>query len=143
MKVPKNDEDRLRFVIDAIEASIISCADEEIIEDACYDGQDPDEIAGRMRGLIGAQIKASRQAALRTAQEGCRRASTRNQKTSRIPSDANERRSLLSRLINASSGFTTELTLAFRDGKSISDEDVSSMLADLLELGRLEGGHDQ
>ena len=143
MKSPTNDEDRLRLVIDVIEASIISSTDEEIIEDVCYSGQDPNEVAEKIRSLIGTQIKTSRQAALRSAQEGYRRASARNQKASRMPSDPKEQRSLLSRLINSNSGFVTELTLAFRDGKHISDEDVSSMLADLLELGLPEDGHDQ
>jgi hypothetical protein len=143
MKSPTNDEDRLRFVIDAIEASILSCTDEDIIEDVCHGGQDLDEIAEMMRGLVGAQVKAARQTALRAAQEGYRRASIGKQKGSKIPLDPKERRSLLSRLINVNSGFATELTLAFRDGKSISDEDVSSMLEDLLELGLPEDGNDQ
>jgi hypothetical protein len=139
----KNDEDRLRFVIDAIEASILSSTEDEIAEDVCYNGQDPHEIGESMRALIRTQIKVARQTSLRAAQKGCRHASMRIQKAAAIPSDPHERRSLLSRLMTVGGDFPREMTLAFRDGKSISDEDVASMLADLAELGLIDDGHEK
>lgn len=143
MTRPKNDADRLRYLVDAIEESFLSASDDEIVDDIRLQGRDPEAAADAVRQLIQAQIKAERQKALHAAKQGLRIASLSRPRNSPIPSDAGQRRSLLDRIMSGRAAIPMEMTLAFREGKGMSDEDVAGLLEDLAELGLINDGNDK
>ena len=59
-----------------------------------------------------------------------------------IPDDPAEKRALLHSIIETRRNIPAEITMAFRDGTHLSDNDVSSVLDDLAELGFLDNGED-
>ena len=135
MTGPKNDEERLEYLIESIEDSILSASDEEIVEDFRGNGQDPAQIASSAMALIRGQLNAERKQRLATARQGYLRAVGQRSAARSLPADPRERRGLLERIMSAETQLPAELTLAFREGKEISDRDVTSMLEDLAELG--------
>lgn len=138
MTGPKNDEERLEYLIESIENSILSASDEEIVEDFRSNGQDPAQIASSAMALIQGQLNAERKQRLATARQGYLRAVGQQSAPRSLPADPRERRGLLERIMSAELRLPSELTLAFREGKEISDRDVISLLEDLAELGFLD-----
>lgn len=134
----KNDEERLEYLIESIEDSILSASDEEIVEDFRSNGQDPAQVAASAMALIRGQLKAERKQRLATARQGYLRAVGQRYAPRSLPADPRERRGLLERIMSAETQLPAELTLAFREGKEISDRDITSMLEDLAELGFLD-----
>lgn len=143
MTRPKNDEDRLRYLVDAIEESFLSASDDEIVDDIRLQGRDPEAAADAVRQLIQAQIKVERQKALHAAKQGLRIASLSRHRNSPIPSDTGQRRGLVDRIMSGRAAIPMEITLAFREGKGMSDEDVAGLLEDLAELGLINDDNDK
>lgn len=138
MTGPKNDEERLEYLIESIEDSILSASDKEIVEDFRSNGQDPAQIASSAMALIREQLNAERKQRLVTARQGYLHAVGQRSLSRSLPANPRERRGLLERIMSARARLPAELTLAFREGKEISDRDVTSMLEDLAELGFLD-----
>lgn len=139
MSRPKSDSEKLNSLLDALEESILQTPDEEIIEETKLEGQNPDAVADHVHQLITAQVKNHRQKKLRAAQEGYRRTvseGTRHFKP--IPETPVERRTLLTTIFSTRPDVPSELTLGWRQGEYISDDDVASLLEDLADLGFLE-----
>ncbi|ESQ17348.1 MAG: hypothetical protein N838_02635 [Thiohalocapsa sp. PB-PSB1] len=138
MTGPKNDEERLEYLIESIDDSILSASDEEIVEDFRSNGQDPAQIASSAMALIRRQLNAERKQRLATARQGYLRAVGQRSAVRSLPADPRERRGLLERIMSAETQLPAELTLAFREGKEITDRDVTSLLEDLADLGFLD-----
>ncbi|MES9902813.1 MAG: hypothetical protein ABW168_09030 [Sedimenticola sp.] len=136
MTHPITKVEMLQALIDSLEEEIISTSDEEISEEVLSEGRTMDDAVAGTRKLIGAQIKLYRQKKLKAAKEGCRRSIIRKVGESLIPDDPSEQRSLLHRIVMGGCA-PRELTMAFREGKEMSDEDVAGVLEDLRELGLL------
>lgn len=140
MKIPKNDIERLQNLEDALAESIIKASDEEIIQDFEQDGKDHIAAAESTRAILASHGKLYRQKKLKTAKENYERWSTSRTGANRLPSNPEDCRSLLAKLLSAHPELSNnKLTLAFRQarGNEISDEDVKSMLEDLNDLGYL------
>lgn len=84
-------------------------------------------------------LKASRKKRLFAAKEGVRKAQTAIERSKRIPSSPNERKSLFEKLLGRGD-LPGDLTLAFRAKKgNLSDAEIESALEDLEMLGFFEG----
>ncbi len=144
MKKPKNDSERLQAVIDAVEESILNASDEELAEDIRQEGREPEAPAANVQRLIAGQIKAQRQKKLQAAKAGyaARGKQRRSGRLSRLTNPA-ERRALLQQVLSRPEGIPDGLTMAFREGRAMSDNDVTGLLEDLDELGLLPDGDEQ
>lgn len=100
MTRPKNDVERLQALIDAVEESILSASDEEIVEDVKLEGRDPQVAAGTVRSMIGAQIKAQRQQKLKAARAGYARTSSKIRSPLGRLGDPAARRAFLDNLLS-------------------------------------------
>ena len=142
MTLPKNDTERLQVLTDALEESILAATDEEILEDVVLQGRDYEAAAQLVRNMIGAQIKAHRQQKLKAAREGHARVSQKRRGPLAALKDPIARRALLEHIMATRNDLPTGLTMAFREGGEMSDEDVASVLDDLAQLGILVEGED-
>ena len=145
MSRPKNHIEKLGALLDAIEENILQASDEEIIEEKKASGEDPEAAARHVQSIIQSGIKKQRQKKLRAAREGYNQAIVRQQRrTPMLPDDPVERRALLDAVLASKQSVPRGITMAFREGKHMSDDDVTSILEDLIELGILsdeeEGG---
>jgi hypothetical protein len=139
MSRPKSDIEKLTSLLDAIEESILQTPDEEIIKETQLEGEDPDKVAGHVNQLIASHVKNYRQKKLRGAKEGYRQSfSEASRRFKPIPKSPSERRALLTSIMNARSDVPAEITVAWRQGQYISDDDVIGLLEDLAQLGFLE-----
>lgn len=101
-------------------------------------GQEPAAVDDEVRQLLDASTRkfhARRREALKKnhARDAARLAERRRS----LPSTTSERRALLERAIRLSPTAAAALTLQFRDFRELTDEDVSSQLSQLAELGAL------
>jgi len=139
MSRPKSDIEKLNSLLDALEESILQTPDEEIIEETRREGKDPNKVADHVRDVIASQIKDHRQKRLRAAQEGYRGSVVeRTGRSISIPESPSERRTLLTNVLNRRPDVPKEITVAWREGRYTSDDDIASLLEDLAELGFLE-----
>ena len=136
MANPKTDAQKLRALIDSVENDLLSASDEEIWEDI-QATEDPEQVIKQTKNVIHTAITTHRQKKLHVARESYD-AVTHSKKAAKIPSAPHERRTLLQRLINSDIVLPDGLTLAFREGKGLSDADIESTLEDLAELGLLK-----
>ncbi len=137
MNDPDRDSLQLRALLDAVEADILKATDAEIREDILAGGEDSEEIARHMRAIVEGAVAAHRKQKLRAARAAYDTASARRT-DAHIPDEPQARRSLLERLIASGVQLPQGLTLAFREGKDMSDSDVETILEDLAALGLLE-----
>jgi hypothetical protein len=137
----KTDQAKLQALLDAVEEMVLDASDEEILEDVRLDGRNPETAADELAELIGAQIKAHRQQKLQVAREGYRRSVAGGARRSgAIPDDPAGRRALLHSILVSRADVPKEITMAFREGEDLSDDDVASVLEDLAKLGFLDQG---
>ena len=143
MKDAGSNVTRLQGLLDELEASLLEASDEEILHEARDEGDDVEALASEVSGVIIKSIKKQNKRKLQKAREGYQQAVKFRQSGAEIiPHDAKERRVLLDRLITSPHNIPTEITVAFREGQNLSDEDVKSLLEDLAELGLLNDGDD-
>ena len=137
--VERSAEDRERFdrIFDAIEESIATASDEEILEDLKDVGQDPGLTAARTRDIFAQELTNARKRKLTAAkaayeQEIQRLAS--GLPRIQLPDEPTAQRALLYRTLEQH----PELTAQFRDFERLEDTDVTSCLQQLAELGLLD-----
>jgi hypothetical protein len=137
MSAPRDDIDRLQCILDAIEEMWLRLPDDQLPSEAKQDGEiGLDIIQAALKAAGRRRMQASRRAmeAVRAARQGA---------AGRIPGDAAARRRLLESLVaNDSASLPERLTMAFRDGKELTDSEVESILAALDKLGLLKGPDD-
>jgi hypothetical protein len=137
MRAVRDDIDRLQLILDAIEEMWLRLPDDQLPLDAAEAKQDS-KIGLH---IVEAALKADgcrRMEATRRAMEAARGA--REAATGRIPGDAAARRQLLESIVaNDSTRLPERLTIAFRDGKELTDAEVESILSALDKLGFLKG----
>lgn len=140
MTRPGDAKERLRALLDAVEKSIFRAADQEILEDIRDEGRDPQAVGDEVRELISTRLATHRRQKLAAAREGYRQAVRVTPQPIRrlMPEDPAEQRALLASVIASHASIPQAITLAFREGKHVSDEDVQSTLEDLAELGFLD-----
>ena len=113
-------------------------SDKGIIEEKKAAGADPESAAQHILSFIQSGIKKQRQYKLHVARERYNQFMTRQQRrTHTLPDVPIERRALLNGILASNENVPREITMAFREGKHMSDDDVTSILEDLVELGLL------
>ena len=144
MTRPGDARGRLRALLDAVEEAILKASDQEILEDIHDEGRDPQKVADEAGKIISCRIAAHRKRKLAAARESYRRAISNVVRPVRsLPDDPAEQRALLASVIASNAGIPQAITMAFRDGKHMTDKDVRSTLEDLAELGFLDDALDK
>jgi hypothetical protein len=128
-----NEKDKLDRIFDELTQEILSSSAEDIRESFSANGEDPDEIAKRNHAALSSVIAKARRRRLDAARKAFdQEARMRSQLT--VPGSSEERRRRLASLLSKPS---VPRTLAARSatGEEMSDDEVSSLLDNLVELG--------
>ena len=136
---PREYEKEFKAIMDALSESIIEATDQEIIEDYIENGQNPDEVADKVRAMLlnTANVFQKRNLICARKKYESRVREIRNSKDS-IPATLKERRNLLASVFNKNPFVRDMLTAQYRDFKNLSDSDIESLLQQLKALGALE-----
>lgn len=126
-------------ILDSLAEEITNLTDEEISKLYKEADLNPDEGVANIRTAALATINSLRRKELQEARTAYDRAVQVKQKSkgARIPENPGAQRKLLESLWN-NPQIPQALTMSFRDRKDLSDNDVTSILEDLEELGFLE-----
>lgn len=123
-------------IMNAMAESTLDMTDEEIEAEIRDEGNDPDDVAGRVRDVLREAVKTCQQRPLLEAQKRYEeRVAALGAKKYQIPELPDEQREMIAVLLAGNpqigSGF---VTAQFRDFKELPDEEVEGYLRQLLEL---------
>lgn len=122
--------------MDAISDPILEMSDEDILLEAQEEGEDSNENAAEVKGVLLDAVKKYKQRHLRSAQEEYELEITKIESTrGAIPSAPQEQRELLAFIFAQQPQL---LTLQNRDFQEFTDADIESLLLDLQALGALD-----
>lgn len=135
-----NDAERLQTLLDATAEFLLEASDEEILEDLRAEGANPERVAQEARVVLDNALRTRGRRRLLAAREGLQRdregVDARSGRRS-IPAEPAARRKLLDWLL-ARNDLPQAMTMAFREGKHLPDDEVLSALEDLADLGLLD-----
>jgi hypothetical protein len=137
---PRNYEAELFNVMNALGESEWEMSDEEVLEEAREDGEDPAKEAECVRDIFRKALKEYQQAPLREAQKKYEeRLSNLFKKDFHMPESSEDRRSLLDGFLASRPEIGSALlTGAHREFKDLTDADVESFIKQLMELGAFD-----
>ena len=125
--------------MNALAESVAEASDEEILEEARAQGEDPAESAGRVRNVLLDTAKAYLQRRLREAQQQYEaHIAAMRGRTYHLPASANERWRLFDLVLSREPAMRSALTAQYREFTNLTDSDVESCLKQLEELGLLD-----
>lgn len=131
------DKDRkaLERLQKALIEDILSTSDADILAEAAEEGTDPEAAATAARAQFEKTVAANKKARLAAAKAAV--AADRLRPVGVLPSDPQEARRLLERLLERHPDTGGELTMAARKGRSagLADEEVYEVLEDFRDLG--------
>jgi hypothetical protein len=132
---------RMLALIDSQAKFIAESSDEEFL-DFVKEKELLSKLENSARESLDVALRASKKRRLFAAKDGLRKAQAELVRSERIPSSADDRRSLFERLLGRDD-LPGDLTLAFRERKGqLSDAEIESALEDLDMLGFFEGDSD-
>jgi hypothetical protein len=130
MTQPKDQGKPLHFIAEALAESVAEASDEALTADALVAGRDFKADHRHVQGLLQKTLLALKQAKLKRASQDYGKAvETFRAKKISMPKDAASRRVQLEHMIAQQP--TAQSTLQFRDYKSLSDQDVETLLRTL------------
>ena len=136
MTANKSDRTALLRLADALGEDILNAPDEAILAEAREDHDDPSAAAAEARTLFEKAVMFAGKGRLAAAKAALR---TRQAPATVIRLDPAVARRRLERILASEPDTARKLTLAARKGQRLSDDDVTSMLDDLAELGITPG----
>lgn len=139
MSNSKTAKDKLEFLLSTIENDILSMSDDEVLEEVNEGNIDLDTRANNIRQIISEEITNILKKRLYEAKENYREESEKQQIKNRLVKSADEAIELIKSIIETyGESIPKDLTLAFREGKGMSENDLISFIEDLEELGLLD-----
>ena len=136
MKSKRNDIKRLKNVKDALVNAIIESSDQKFVNDYCNNEETPKLIANIIRDKLNSYKNEKNLRRLKNARKNYEKIS--DSKKFLLPIDPILKLNILKKFYSTFGRFDNELALmAYRDydPNCMSEDDVSSLLEDLLELG--------
>ena len=136
MKHQRTEVEKLQAVLDVLEEAIIETSSEELRYEIESTGSSADEIIASVTADINAAVSRYRRKALHAARKGYQEAVADVGSGSEMSSkDSTGARKLLQKILKKNANLSSPLTLAAREGKELSDEDLRTLLQDLADLG--------
>lgn len=133
------DEERYERIIAGAAASVLDATDEEIEEEVRAAGEDPDEVAERLRQRLLDLVGRNRKSLIEQARERYeRKVAAMRTRDYGLPRTPAGRALLLDAVLAAQPRYGSELTIQHRELEDLPDADVDSYLRQLAELGALE-----
>jgi hypothetical protein len=136
----KDDGERLHAFANAMADSVEVASDDELLADARSAGVDASQTKSHVQQLLRGVVKVSKQRRLEQAHAEYEAsvAAFRTAAAKKIPVLPKEQRALLTHVFQTHPQIRS-VTLQHREFSELTDSDVQSLLAQLEQLGMLEG----
>ena len=136
---PRTDPNRLARILDGLAEHIENSPAEALLEDARQEGQDPEQIAAHVRGVLKVAVKAHQQRELNRAREAyAQEVESIRTCSIQLPEKPETRRSWLHAVFAQQPRLQAALTMQNREFSELTDEDVEAHLRKLEMLGILK-----
>lgn len=129
---------KLLSILDPLVEDILSMSDEDVLAEAREEGLDLDAASAEVATVLAAAQAAAgraRLAAARAQVDGVRSFRSRSSITGL---SASEKEIILRRFSANDNPLQERLTMAARNGQSLTEQEVDTVLLDLVELGALD-----
>jgi len=116
-------------------ADVMDTSDEDVFAEVRDRGTDPEAAASRVASVLQRAILDSGKEKMVAARESLQKQDSAE--NCREPIDISKARALLAKAASSDAHLEQRFTLAARNGDSLPDSDIQSLVEDLLELGIL------
>ena len=143
MPVERDHSDALQAILDGLAESVAEESDDQLLVEVKESGQDPNVLLAHVKGVLRQVVKQAQQRPLRDSRKAYEaRLSALQQRSYALPESADERRMLFMNVVAQNPSVGGMLTAHFREFDKLDDDDVTSCLGQLAELGLLGDGSD-
>lgn len=141
----RRDPVKLKTLIDNLVEDLLATPDTELLQQAEAAGVNVESLIGAVRGDLMREVAIYRKRLLVEAQTGFRERVSMEQESARRKKPTREQmEALVARLLSERSGdIPKSLTLAFREGRMMSDNEMESLIDDLTELDLITAEDDE
>ena len=122
---------------DELAADLMRLSDAELLAEVEAEGLDPDQEADRVREAILMALAQRGKARLKAALSAVEAARSPSS-VARGPLRVQDRRAVLARFANDDDKLRQRMTMAARNAKGITDQEIDSILEDLRDLGAID-----
>ena len=128
---------RFEALVDAAADDIIEMSDRNLVSLMQGAELDPVKEASWVADIVSVHTSCTSEPLINASKKALDLVSKQPDKK-RVPDTPQGRRSLFDRLFNTPGALPENVTLAFREGSTPSDQDIQGILEDLYELGLLD-----
>lgn len=129
---------KLLRIIGPLVDDIMSLSDDEVILEVRDEGRDPATVAASAAGEIASAIAAAGRARLAEARAHLDGVTAFRHGSGVVGKSLREKEQILQSFAANDGPLRSRLTMAARSGEGLTEEEVDSILLDLIELGALE-----
>ena len=136
MPIERDYVEELHAIVDALAESVVEETDEQLLIETKESGQDPNVVLGHVKRVLHLAVKQSQQRPLREARKAYElRRVALMQASHDIPESADDRRALFMNIVAQNPSVSGMLTAQFREFGNLEDDDITSCLRQLSDLG--------
>jgi hypothetical protein len=139
MPAEKDYVEDLQTILDALAESVIEEPDGQLLAEVKESGQNPNVLLAHVKGVLRQAVKQTQQRPLRDSRKAYEARLSALQRTSyALPESADERRTLFMNVVAQNPSVGGMLTAHFREFDKLEDDDITSCLRQLADLGFLD-----
>ena len=139
MPTERDHVEDLQAILDALAESVAEESDDQLLVEVKDSGQDPNALLAHVKGVLRQAVKESQQRPLRDARQAYEaRRSALQQNSYALPESAADRRMLFMNVVAQNPSVGGMLTAHFREFDKLEDDDITSCLRQLADLGLLD-----
>jgi hypothetical protein len=143
MSIGRDYDKELQAILEGLAESVAGESDDQLLAEVRESGQDPDVLLAHVKTVLRQVVKDLQQRPLRDARRTYEmQRDTLATASYSLPATIEDRRRLLTHTMEANPSVGGMLTAQFREFERLEDDDVTSCLKQLAELGLLDLGSD-
>ena len=144
MPVERDHVEDLQAILDGLAESVAEDSDDQLLAEVKESGQDPNALLVHVKGVLRQSVKQVQQRPLRDSRKAYEaHLSALQQSAYALPESADEQRALLMNIVAQNPSVGGMLTAHFREFDELEDDDITSCLRQLADLGLLAEGSER
>jgi hypothetical protein len=141
MPAERDHVEDLQAILDGLAESVAEDSDDQLLAEVKESGQDPNALLAHVKGVLRQAVKQTQQRPLRDSRKAYEaRVSALQRSSYALPDSADERRTLFMNVVAQNPSVGGMFTAHFRELEKLEDDDITSCLRQLADLGFLDKG---
>lgn len=139
MPAERNHVEDLQAILDGLAESVAEDSGDQLLAEVKESGQDPNALLAHVKGILRHAVKQTQQRPLRDSRKAYEtRVGALQRSSYGLPTSADERRTLFMNVVIQNPSVGGMLTAHFREFDKLEDDDITSCLKQLADLGLLD-----